>query len=83
MAYDKLGSKYVISYDMINSIVQDQTPRYLANIISLKQIHNGLKVFKEGMLSKKITHQLWGDKKLIFNSDRLSAEALDEKKKSN
>ena len=29
MAYEKLASKYAISYDTIDSIVQDQTPRYL------------------------------------------------------
>ena len=27
VAYDKMASKYAVSYDTIDSIVQDQTPR--------------------------------------------------------
>ena len=42
MAYDKMASKYAVSYDAIDSIVQDETPRHSAQTLA-----SGLQAIKE------------------------------------
>ena len=37
VAYDKMKSKYAISYDMLDSVVQDQTPRLSAQALDEKK----------------------------------------------
>ena len=37
VAYDKMSSKYAISYDMIDAMVQDQTPRLSAQALEEKR----------------------------------------------
>ena len=38
VAYDKMASKYAVSYDAIDSIVQDETPRHSAQALDDRRL---------------------------------------------